>query len=96
MVGFEVKVDETDLFILADKNLERETRNAVIKYRADIEEYIKTYPEFEKSLKPLTFDKNAPEIIKRMLSASNKTGVGPMAAVAGAIAEFIIFGRGNC
>ncbi len=89
LVGFEVKVDETDLFVLAEKNLECETRDAVIKYRADIKDYIKIHPQFEKLLKPIEFDENAPEIIKRMILASQKTNVGSMAAVAGAMAEFV-------
>ncbi len=89
LVGFEMKVDETDLFVLAEKNLQRETKDAIIKYRDDIKDYIKSHSEFEKSLKPIEFDENAPEIIKRMMLASQKTNVGPMAAVAGAMAEFV-------
>lgn len=89
LAGFEVKVDQTDLFVLAEKNLQRQTRDAIIKYRDNIKDYIKTHPEFEKALKPIELDENAPEIIKRMLLASQKTNVGPMAAVAGAMAEFV-------
>ncbi len=89
LAGFEVKVDQTDLFVLAEGNLQRQTRDAIIKYRIDIKDYIKTHPEFEKALKPIEFDEKAPEIIKRMMLASQKTNVGPMAAVAGAMAEFV-------
>lgn len=89
LTGFEVKVDQTDLFVLAEENLQHQTKDAVIKYRDYIKDYIKTHPEFEKSLKPIEFDEKAPEIIKRMMRASQKTNVGPMAAVAGAMAEFV-------
>ena len=85
LIGFEAKVDQTDLFILADKNLEEQTKSAIVKYREAITDYIKLCPEFEKSLKPLKFDENASEITKKMLLASNKAGVGPMAAIAGAL-----------
>jgi hypothetical protein len=38
-------------------------------------------------LKPLAVEDNAPAIVKEMAEAAAKVGVGPMAAVAGAIAE---------
>jgi len=56
-------------------------------YRARIEEYIRYHPEFQTSLIPLPIDNLAPEIIKEMLDAAKTAGVGPMASVAGAIAE---------
>ncbi len=56
LAGFEVKVDQTDLFVLAEENLQRQTKDAIIKYRDDIKDYIKTHPEFEKALKPIEFD----------------------------------------
>ena len=89
LVSFNVTVKETDLFISATKNLEKEALDAVLQSRFILEQYIKTYPEFLSSLAPLTFDQNAPDIIQKMLRASEQTGVGPMAAVAGAVAEYI-------
>lgn len=93
LVGFEVRVLESDLFILADKALEKEAENSVLRYRKEIEDHIRMFPEFQMSLEPITFNEKQlntfPEIIKSMLYASNKAGVGPMAGVAGAIAEFV-------
>lgn len=92
LISFEVKIAETDILFLAQKNLSREAEFAVQKHRNDIEEYIKQNPLFQTSLVPLDIRgaeyEGLPEIIKRMLDASRKTGVGPMAGVAGAIAEF--------
>src|SRR3990172_9379162 len=59
----------------------------IVKQRQVLESYIKTCPEFLSSLTPVSCPYNAPEIVKRMCVASDKTGVGPMAAVAGAIAQ---------
>jgi len=93
LAGFEVKVAESDIFILADRLLKNEAESAVIKYRREIEEYIRMMPEFQTSLKPLTISEevlnSSPDIIKKMLVASRKTAVGPMAGIAGAIAEFV-------
>ncbi len=87
LVSFEITVKETDLFISADKDLSAQAESAVKEIREDIERYIKLYPRFKTSLTPLPDDKKAPLVIRRMLKASSKAAVGPMAAVAGAIAE---------
>ena len=92
LANFTAKDKETDISISADKNLKNEAETFIRKYRSEIINYIKKKPEFEKSLTPLPFDDSAPEIVKSMLTAGDKTGVGPMAAVAGAISEFV--GRG--
>ncbi len=89
LVPFRVRVKETDLYILAQRVLEREAEEATVCFRQQIEEYIKREPLFMESLLPLPLDPFAPEIIKGMLAASQKVGVGPMAGVAGAIAEFV-------
>jgi len=88
LINFTARDRETDIFVSADKNLKVETENLIRQCRSDIIGYIKKNPLFEKTLEPLPFDEKAPEIVKSMLKASEKTGVGPMAAVAGAISEF--------
>lgn len=69
--------------------LKEEASNVILKYRNQIEDYIRENPLFQSSLKPLPVDNEAPEIIKTMQEASLKAGVGPFASVAGAIAEFV-------
>jgi hypothetical protein len=82
-------VQETDLYILARTPLEQEAQEAVINLRHQLEEYIKANPLFQTSLDPLPDDPQAPKIVKELLAASQKAGVGPMAGVAGAMAEFV-------
>ncbi len=89
LIPQEVIVGETDIFIYADKDIKNITQGLVEKYRLDVENYIKLHPEFKTSLKPLGQDQAAPSIIKDMISASSLASVGPMASVAGAIAEFV-------
>jgi ApbE superfamily uncharacterized protein (UPF0280 family) len=89
LVPFRVTVKETDLYILARSPLEREAQEAVINLRHQLEEYIKANPLFQTSLVPLPDDPRAPKIVKELLAASQKAGVGPMAGVAGAVAEFV-------
>jgi hypothetical protein len=54
-----------------------------------LESYIKTNPQFRTSLVPLTEDDLAPLIVREMIIKSKICGVGPMASVAGAMAEFV-------
>lgn len=89
LIPFQVSIKETDLYLKAQKNLEKEAFDLASLYRSQIEKYILSYPAFEKSLVPLPNDDYAPLIVKEMLRASSLVGVGPMAAVAGAIAEFV-------
>ena len=86
---FDVCVCETDLRIGACKNLYREAAESAKKYRKQIEAYIKLYPEFLESLKPLKPQPGASPIIESMCKASLAAGVGPMAAVAGAVSEMV-------
>ena len=86
---FEVVEKETDLLILAEKSLKREAREAVIRYRRDLETYIKTDPLFATTFTPHKAKGGAPRIVREMIASSKTVNVGPMAAVAGAIAEFV-------
>ncbi|GAI25330.1 unnamed protein product, partial [marine sediment metagenome] len=89
LVPFNVVVKETDLYIRASTNLKRKALKLVVKYRDILERYIRRYPTFLTSMQPLPVDKNAPHIVKAMSEAASRAGVGPMASVAGAIAEFV-------
>ncbi len=89
LVTFEVKEAQTDLFISAAKNLINQARESVLNHREAIQEYIDEYPHFYTSLEPIEVAKDAPRIVRVMADAAKKAGVGPMAAIAGAIAEFV-------
>lgn len=86
---YQLTIKETDLFISSDSDLRDIAIKSVQRHRNTIEEYIKFHPEFLTSLLPLNDDELSPPIIKDMINASRNSGVGPMAAVAGAIAEYV-------
>ena len=88
LIGQEVIVKETDLFISAEKDIKAIAEEIVKKYRAQIEAYIIKRQEFMTSLEPISQDLTAPDIIKEMIRTTALAGVGPMASVAGAVAEF--------
>lgn len=89
LVTFEVIEGETDLLISASRNIENEARRSILNYRKDLEVYIRSDNAFFTSLEPVEIRKDAPEIVVAMADAAARCGVGPMAAVAGAVAEFV-------
>jgi ApbE superfamily uncharacterized protein (UPF0280 family) len=69
----------------------------VKRLRAILEAYIARHLEFKTSLVPIALLPDAPDIAVRMAEAAESCGVGPMAAVAGAVAEIAAYaavGRG--
>lgn len=59
----------------------------ILRQRRILEEYIERHRDFRISLEPLELLDGAPEVARRMSRAAKLLGVGPMAAVAGAMAQ---------
>lgn len=89
LVSFNVVVKETDLWVSADQNLKKETRDLVLNQRHQLENYIDTHPDFLTTLKPYPKDSYAPPMVKEMIETTGALGVGPMASVAGAMAQYV-------
>lgn len=82
-----VTVQETDLGVYADGVDIEDIKDAVVLHRGYLEGYIKRFPEFVHTLAPWPADDLAPAIVQDMIRAGGLAGVGPMAAVAGALSE---------
>ncbi len=89
LVSFEVKVLQTDLLISASKDLTEEATKRVVQIRSNLESYIQNDQVFLSTMAPYEVDESAPHIVKIMSEAASRVGVGPMASVAGAVAEFV-------
>lgn len=89
LVYFSSKIKQTDLYIGATQNLSEQACESIIKYRQQVEEYIRRQPVFLSSLTPLKPLPDAPLIVKHMCQASELAGVGPMAAIAGAVSLYV-------
>ncbi len=89
---FRVAVGESDLQIYAETNLRNEALNILTGVRRTIREHIGLNPSFRHSLTPVTPQSSAVlkgscNIINTMEEAGREWNTGPMASVAGAIAE---------
>jgi hypothetical protein len=89
LVSFTVSVKETDLYIRAVRDLTTEALAAIHEVRGPLEEYIRDHPLFLHSLAPVAVESGAAEIVCVMAEAARLANVGPMAAVAGAMAELV-------
>jgi len=89
LVSFNVVVEQTNLYIRAEHNLRDKAFRSAIKHRRSLERYIEHHPLFLTTLEPYPVERTAPAIIKEMAIASKVANIGPMSAVAGAIAEAV-------
>jgi ApbE superfamily uncharacterized protein (UPF0280 family) len=86
--AFQLK--ESQCTIIADKPEGIQTaKNAIKQHRSKLEAYIKTNPNFFHSLKPFPVPAE-PSVAKLMAQAAEKAAVGPMAAVAGVLADLAV------
>lgn len=97
LVSFPVCVKETDLYISVNeasynRSLPETALDLAHRFRGELEDYIDRDPQFLYALQPHPVPPHAPRIVRMMAGAAARAGVGPMAAVAGAIAEEV--GRG--
>jgi len=87
--SFQVQVKETDLYIRTTRDLSAAAYQSILRHRYQLERYILDHPDFLRSLAPVPPDEFAPPLVRRMISAGQAAGVGPMASVAGAVAEAV-------
>ncbi|WP_430882657.1 UPF0280 family protein [Fusibacter sp. JL216-2] len=84
--------NESDLQIYSNVNVVDKADGHLREIRDLLNAHIEKHPNFEKSLEPITFEQTPkdlhPQVLK-MYHAARRAGVGPMAAVAGAVSEYI-------
>lgn len=94
LVSFHVCSKESDLLISVDRasfvpELPGVALSLLNECRRELEEFLLRDPEFGRALEPYPVSPKAPRLARMMAAAAARAGVGPMAAVAGAIAEVV-------
>lgn len=87
--AFQVVVEQSDLWIVASRNLNAPALKALHKLRSQLKAWMQWQPAFATSFSPLPVPQQAPAIVREMCLAAERCEVGPMAAVAGAVAEHV-------
>jgi ApbE superfamily uncharacterized protein (UPF0280 family) len=86
LCAYRVVVQETDLMVYSRFNLSESVRESVLEHRGYLEAYIRRHPDFRGAMAPWKTEGPVPGVVGDMVAAAAAAGVGPMAAVAGAIA----------
>lgn len=86
-----VKFLESDLWIGVDSgsyraSMEEDVYAMLVELRRSMDAYLLMDPQYKAALTPYDAGLEAPGILKEMSRISHKTGIGPMSAVAGAVA----------
>ncbi len=94
LVFFQITIKETDLDIGIPRDkltfgLVEGVKEEIIKVRLQLEQYIALNQIFLHTRKPYRPGLDAPEIVRAMSGAAATAGIGPMSAVAGAIAQHV-------
>ena len=89
---FCVKFLESDLWIGVDRgsyraSMEADAYSMLVDLRRAMDAYLLMDPAYKAALTPYDAGLEAPDILKEMSRISHKTGIGPMSAVAGAVAK---------
>ncbi|HEY5494370.1 MAG TPA: UPF0280 family protein [Candidatus Anoxymicrobiaceae bacterium] len=86
---FCLKIGESDLYVCTAGDTLEVARASLERHRAELESYLASHSTFGTSFKPVPAASGAPEIVADMAAAGEAFGVGPMASVAGAIAQWV-------
>ena len=84
------QVKETIVTVIGDEKYHGACLDSIRRSRESLECYILEDPFFKVTFDPYECSKDAPDIVRRMVEATVKVGVGPMAAVAGTIAGIAV------
>jgi ApbE superfamily uncharacterized protein (UPF0280 family) len=84
-----VRSGQSDLLVSALRDLSASAERALAEARSALEAYIGANSGFDQALEPWPPDPQAPDIVRDMIAAGAAAGVGPMAAVAGAVAAWV-------
>ncbi|MDL2291390.1 UPF0280 family protein [Desulfovibrio sp. OttesenSCG-928-F20] len=94
--SFQVVLEQSDLWITVREDCLPLARTRALELlteaRAPISAWTQLDPAFGPALAPLDVPDHAPDIVRRMAAAARIMQVGPMAAVAGAVAEHVARG----
>ena len=86
---FNVTLGESDLDIQCGADRRAAALEKLAAVRRDLSRHIARDPVYRTSLVPVPVPPGAPEIVRAMADAASLWDVGPMAAVAGAIAQLV-------
>ncbi|HKK96269.1 MAG TPA: UPF0280 family protein [Anaerovoracaceae bacterium] len=98
LINYQLLIEESDLMISSDIDVKTQAEEALFDIRNRIKKACSEIEGFKTSLIPINHTSNDP-MINQMIKASEKANVGPMAAVAGTVSEYVVknvLNNSNC
>lgn len=85
------RFEESNILFKSDERRAIDAAISIIRVqRMELKTYITLHSEFQSALQPIRIEDNAPRIVKLMSESTRPFGIGPMAAVAGVLADLAI------
>lgn len=86
---FDIQVQDMTLHIQAGTDFNEESRAAALSFWEQLHAYMLRNPEVQSSKRPIDVPGDAPEIVREMVSAARRAGVGPMYSFRGAVTDHV-------
>jgi uncharacterized protein len=86
---YRVTLAESDLYVCSRGRLQEKAFGLLAEARGQLEGFIANNPPFETSFKPVQVPDDAPHVVREMDRSARLFNVGPMAAVAGAVSQYV-------
>jgi hypothetical protein len=87
--SFDIQVQDMTLHIQAGTDLDEESRAAALSFWEQLHAYTLRNPDVRSSKRPMEVPPDAPEIVREIVAASRRAGVGPMYSFQGAVTDYV-------
>src|SRR6266545_5594223 len=87
--SFDIQVQDMTLHIQAVTDFNEESRAAALSFWEQLNAYTLRNPDVRSSKRPIEVPEDAPEIVKEIVAAARRAGVGPMYSFQGAVTDHV-------
>ena len=87
--SFDIQVQDLTLHIQAGTDFNEESRAAALSFWEQLHAYTIRNPEIRSSKRPIEVPADAPEIVREIVAAARRAGVGPMFSFQGAVTDHV-------
>jgi uncharacterized protein len=87
--SFDIQVQDMTLHIQAGTDFNEESRAAALSFWEQLHAYMLRNPDIQSSKRPIDVPADAPQIVREMVEAARRAGVGPMYSFQGAVTDHV-------
>jgi len=87
--SFDIQVQDLTLHIQAGTDFNEESRAAALSFWETLHAYTLRNPDVRNSKRPIDVPDDAPDVVREIVSAARRAGVGPMYSFQGAVTDHV-------